>query len=99
MPLKRSVAEYRQSWNVMKEKTSSRELHFGHFKAGMQHDLLSIVHWILAEIPFRTGYSPRRWQHATDVMILKKLGVYDVDALRTIVLYESDFNHNNKLIG
>ena len=99
MPLKRSVAEFRQSWKVMKEKTSSRELHFGHFKAGMQHDLLSIVHWILAEIPFRTGYSPQRWQNATDVMILKKLGVYDVEALRTIVLYESDFNHNNKWLG
>lgn len=99
IPLKRSVQEFRQSWNAMKEKTSSRELHFGHFKAGMKHDLVSIVHWILAEIPFRTGYSPRRWQNATDVMILKKLGIYDIDALRTIVLYEADFNHNNKWLG
>ena len=32
-------------------------------------------------------------------MILKKSGLYNVDKLRTIVLYEADFNHNNKFLG
>ena len=27
------------------------------------------------------------------------MGIYDVNKLRTIVLYESDFNHNNKFLG
>ena len=32
-------------------------------------------------------------------MILKKLGLIDVEKLRTLVLYEADFNHNNKFLG
>ena len=43
--------------------------------------------------------TPLRWRNATDVMILKKSGLYNVDKLRTIVLYEADFNHNNKFLG
>ena len=95
----RTALDYKNSWNKMKEKTSSRSLHFGHFKASCKHDLITTVNYILAEIPFQTGYSPVRWQNATDVMILKKMGIYDVDKLRTIVLYEADFNHNNKYLG
>ena len=97
--MERSPEQFRDSWNHMKEKTSSRSLHFGHFKASCSHDLIMLVNYILAEIPFRTGYSPLRWRNATDVMILKKSGLYDVSKLRTIVLYEADFNHNNKFLG
>ena len=68
----RTQQEYEQSWSKMKEKTSSRELHFGHFKAGIQNNSISNIHYIMAEIPLRTGYSPERWQKATNVMILKK---------------------------
>ncbi len=98
-PLPRSPEDYRQYWRKMKEKTASRELHFGHFKAGMQHDLISTIHWLMAEIPMRTGYTLNRWKNATDVMILKKSGLYDVEKLRTIVLFEADFNANNKYMG
>ena len=54
-----------------------------------------MTHYYMAEIPFRSGYSPQRWRQATNVMILKQAGVYDIDKLRTIVLFEADFNHNN----
>ena len=97
--LTRHPAQYRQSWKKMKEKTSSNGLHFGHYMAATRSDLITIGHWALADIPFKTGYSPQRWRNATDVMILKKAGLYDVEKLRTIVLYESDFNHNNKYLG
>ena len=83
----------------MKEKTSSRQLHFGHFKAATSNPLLLMVHYILAEIPFRTGYTLNRWKEATNLMILKQEGVYNIDKLRTIVLYEADFNQNNKHFG
>ena len=98
-PMKRSPRQYQASWKKMKEKTSSRELHFGHFKASSTNDIITAVNYILAELPFQTGYSPFRWRNATDVMILKKQGLYDIDKLRTIILYESDFNHNNKWLG
>ena len=68
----------------MKERTSSRGPHFGHYIAATKNDLITIVHWALAEIPFRTGYTPNRWKEATDVMILKKAGVYNVENLATV---------------
>ena len=83
----------------MKEKNSSRELHFGHFKAACGNPLNIMSHYMFAEIPFRAGYAMERWRSATNVMILKETGNYDIDRLRTIVLYEADFNHNNKFFG
>ena len=94
--LTRSVTEFRDSWKIRKESTSSRLLHFGHFKASLKDDLTSLAHYMFAEIPFRTGYAPNRWKHATQLMILKKAGLTNVEKLRTIVLFEVDFNHNNQ---
>jgi exonuclease III len=95
----RSTEDFKTSWKKIDEKTSSRHLHFGHFKAACSNELNILVHYVLAEIPFRSGYSPKRWQTATNVMILKKSGVFDVNKLRTIVLFEADFNQNNKHFG
>ena len=83
----------------MKERTSSQDLHFGHFRAAVERGTIMDLHYKLAEIPFRTGYSPLRWKSATNVMILKKAGNTNLDKLRTLVLFESDFNHNNKFLG
>ena len=33
------------------------------------------------------------------MMILKKEGISDINRLRTLVLFESNFNHNNKFLG
>ena len=97
--MERTFEEYTRSWEKMDERTASRDLHFGHFKAATKCDTNALIHYALAEIPFRTGYSPTRWKEATNLMILKKEGVHQVDKLRTIVLYEADFNHNNKFFG
>ena len=84
----------------MKEKTSSHgSLHFGHYKAGIKNNAILMAHYVLAELPFRTGYSMKRWQQATNVMLLKSSGMYNVDELRTIVLYSADLNHNCKFFG
>ena len=97
--LPRTPLEYKQSWEKMKERTSSSYPHFGHYKAVCKHNLNLMTIYTLAEIPFRTGISPATWKKASNVMILKKAGLYDVDKLRTIVLYQSAFNHNNKYLG
>ena len=70
--MERSAKVFQDSWKKMNERTSSRQVHFGHFKAGCTDDLITLVHYVMAEIPLRTGYSPSRWKEATDVMILKK---------------------------
>jgi exonuclease III len=95
----RTQQEYEKSWSLMKEKTASRTLHFGHFKAGLGNPEVSKFHYLMAEIPLHTGYSPVRWKQATNVMILKKAGLYSLEKLRTLVLFEADFNHNNKFCG
>ena len=98
--MKRTPTEFRRSWKKMKEKTSSHgNLHFGHFKAACNHNKNILLHYALAEIPFRTGFSPLRWQQATNVMILKKAGLYNLEKLRTLCLFQADFNHNNKFLG
>jgi hypothetical protein len=101
IPIYISSAEYIQSWKHCRELTSSGKsnLLFGHFKASCKNTNLMEVDRILAEIPFRTGYSLSRWQWAIDVMIPKKSDSLRLDKLRTIVLMEADFNFLNKIIG
>ena len=71
----------------------------GHFKAGAAHKKIGWVHHQMSLIPMSTGYSPKRWKIGTDVMPLKAPEVYLLEKLRTIVLYEADFNHENKRTG
>ena len=81
----------------MKEQIASHgNIHFGHFKAACEHRENMLVHYLLAEIPFRTGFSPSRWKKATNVMIFKKAGLFDITKLRTLCLFQADHNHNNK---
>jgi hypothetical protein len=54
---------------------------------------------LLKDIPLQTAYSPLRWHVAIDVLLLKKAGVTLVEKLRTIVLFQGDFNYLNKYIG
>ena len=98
-PMTRSLDYFSNSWKAMKERTASRTVHFGHFRAAVESDEIMRCHYALAEIPFRSGYSPKRWQKANNVMILKKEGVNDLSRLRTLVLFEAEFNHNNKFLG
>lgn len=97
--MKRSPSMFKSSWKKMRERTGTHDLHFGHFMASCSHQHNLLVHYIMAEVPFRTGFSPTRWKCATNVMILKKAGVFDIEKLRTLCLFQSDYNHNNKFLG
>ena len=54
--LRRSPVDFRNSWKRMDERTTSRRLHFGHFKAATNNQLNLTTHYYMAEIPFRSGY-------------------------------------------
>ena len=97
--MERSPSYFKASWKRMKEKTGTHDLHFGHFLASCQHQYNLLVHYIMAEIPFRSGFAPSRWKVATNVMILKKAGMFEIEKLRTLCLFQSDYNHNNKFLG
>jgi hypothetical protein len=94
-----SKENYILTWSKAKERTGSGQTHFGHWKAALNDEDLTHAEWLLTTLPAVHGFSPNVWQCATDVMILKKEGVLDIDKLRTIVLYEADFNFLNKCIG
>ena len=98
-PTIETIHEYRKGWKNAKEWTSSGSLHFGHFKAGAEDDMICWANYIMATLPRATGFVPERWKKGTDVMLLKKEGSYGVDKLRTIVLLEADFNQENKRLG
>jgi hypothetical protein len=53
----------------------------------------------MANFPIRTGYAPCRWQQGIEVMLLKQKNNFHVNKLRAILLFEADFNHNNKRLG
>ena len=94
-----SFEDFQKGWKLVAEQTASGNLHMGHFKAGSTHPDIGKVHYLLSMIPMTTGYSPTRWQQGIDVMLLKSPEVYLLSKLRTIVLYEADFNHENKRLG
>ena len=97
--IRTTMEDYQHGWKKVKEKTSSGFLHFGHFKAGTQTKYIGWVHYVMSILPMKYGFSPQRWCQGTDVMILKAPNVFLLDKLRTIVLYEADFNHENRRLG
>jgi len=54
---------------------------------------------MLANIPLHTGYSPARWWKGLNVMLKKSPGNFNVEKLCIILLFEADFNSNNKWLG
>ena len=94
-----SLNEYRKGWRMAKERTASGELHMGHFKVGAAHKRIGWLNFVMAVLPYTAGYVPLRWRKGTDVMILKEEENYLLHKLRTIVLYEADFNTENKRLG
>lgn len=93
--------DFISGWKKTKEFTATGKsgVHFGHFKASIQNQTIMDIDRKLAEVSLKYGYSLTRWQQGTDIMIPKKSDSIRVDRLRTIVLFEADFNFVNKIIG
>lgn len=92
---------YAQAWRRARATTACgySKLTFSHFKAVAAHPTLSTFSRLWSNLSYRTGYCPSRWRRGLNVMLEKKPGVLNVDKLRTILLYEPDFNMNNKKLG
>ena len=97
-----NVPECKIGWGKAKERTSSsmrNGTHFGHWITGYLDHEIATIHTGLANIPYMSGYSPKRWQTGTNAIIQKETGNYKINRLRTILLYEADFNFNNKILA
>ena len=96
-----STQDYQDGWKKAKEATSSGGLtvHFGHCKA-MAHDhKLSSMEAAFLSIPLRSGYPYKEWRKGIDCTLVKKANSFRINKLRTIVLFEADFNFVNKTIS
>ena len=54
-----------------------------HCAAGCDDPKINEIDTLLRALPCRHGFSPGSWQVLTDVEILKKPGVFDVEKMRT----------------
>ena len=74
--------------------TSLRGRHHlvGHYEAALQDTELITGYALVLNMPVNTGFSPRRWQQATSVMLEKDKGDPKYHLLRIINLFEADYN-------
>jgi len=95
-----SMQAYCRSWQKAWEMTrsSASGIHFGHYIAGTFNPKILVVNATLANIPLCTGFTYVRWKTGLNVMIEKMAGNFNVKKLCIILLFEADFNANNKWI-
>ena len=91
-----STQDHISGWKKQKESISSDPdgLTFSHYKAGIEEDTIAQFDATLRSLPYQYGFIPEAWIPMTDVEILKKAGVYDIEKMRTILLMNSEFNIN-----
>jgi hypothetical protein len=95
-----TAAEHVRGWKITKEKSAEPSgPSMAEVKAASQDPILAEIDTFMRNLPYTKGFSPRSWQLITDVEILKKAGVYDVEKMRTIQLMHAVFNMNNKKLG
>ena len=90
---KMTMENYMELFNKTKESTSSPPsgLHYDHYKAATESDILSKVNLLFMVVPFKVGLPLTRWTRSWHCMIQKVSKPY-VNKLRIVQLYEADFN-------
>jgi len=74
-------------------------IHFRDYITGTFNPEILVINATLADIPLQTGFSPDRWRKGLNVLLEKSPGNFNVEKLCIILLFEADFNHNNKWVG
>ena len=94
-----TVNQFKEGWKKAKEDTGFEMsgVHFGHMKSCAKDSFLSEFESSLAHLPYRTGHSPSSWAQGINNMIRNKSNL--ITKLRTIVLSDSNFNFNSKILG
>jgi hypothetical protein len=84
--------EHAQGWKKTKEKSAEPSgPSMAEIKAASQDTILAEIDTFMRNLPYTKGFAPRSWQLITDIEILKKTGVYDVEKMRTIQLMHELF--------
>ena len=93
-------ADYQRFWPRLNENTSSSfsGFHLGHHMSAAKSDEMSELLSDQMNLIVSSGVCPSRWGVALQVLLEKVAGVSLVSKLRSIQLYEADYNWFNKLI-
>jgi len=93
--------EYKSSWEWAREPMalSPSSIHFGHYIAGVANNIVGKLNAILANEWLTSGMVPARWTKTLNVMLEKLAGNDNIKKLQIIMLFEADFNYNNKWLG
>ena len=88
-----SLQEYKEAYNRTKEATSSSPsgVHYRHYIASCECEMLSKINLVFMTAPFRTGMSLTRRTRSLHCMIQKKSLSY-INKLGIVLIYEADFN-------
>ena len=94
-----TLENYKEVFNKTKESTASSPsgIHYGHYKAACESDVLAKVNLIFMVVPFKVGRPLTRWTNSLHCMIQKVKKPY-VKKLRIVQLYEADFNTMMKIM-
>ena len=78
----------------MKEKTAgaSGVIGFSHYKTCSEYEDLKAVDTFLCNTSFILEVLPDQWMTITDLQILKRIGIFNVDKMRCIQLMDPKFN-------
>jgi len=79
--------------------SSPLKVHFSHYIAGTFNPHIAIVNAKMAKLPQSRGKALRHWTKGLNVMLEKIPRNCNLDKLQIIVLFEADFNYNNKCMG
>ncbi len=95
------TGEITAGWQKAQEATSSSpsSIHFGHYMAGTFNPTIAVFNARLANLGFMMGYSLKCWHTGLNVMLEKQAGNFNVEKLCIILLFEGNFNQNNKWLG
>jgi len=80
--------ELSKSWRKCNSKTASEStnLNFSHHIAGTYNRQVLEVDCIMCTVPFEMGFSPSKHNIMEDFELFKRMGVTDVEEMRTIRL-------------
>ncbi len=67
--------------------------------AGTFNPTIVVFNARLANLGFSTGYSLKHWHKGLNVMLEKQASNFNIKKLCIILLFEGDFNQNNKWLG
>ena len=96
-----TASENSAAWKTQRAGTASEPTHlsFSHYIAAAYSEEASEVDAATRSVPYEMGWSPEDWEVISDFQLLKNLGVYEVERMRTIALMAPLFNMNNKKLG